>query len=78
MTQSTSCPLILKRASASRLSGEWSDDDYDVLRRWCRGMVWCLILFLYSRMIWPARWRVGCCHLLASKCTSGGSDGFLT
>ena len=31
VTQSTSCPLILKRASASRLSGEWSDDDYDVL-----------------------------------------------
>jgi hypothetical protein len=24
-------PLILKRASASRRSGEWSDDDYDVL-----------------------------------------------
>jgi len=23
--------LILERASASRLSGEWSDDDYDVL-----------------------------------------------
>jgi hypothetical protein len=23
--------LILKRASASRPSGEWSDDDYDVL-----------------------------------------------
>jgi hypothetical protein len=23
--------LILKRASASRLSGEWNDDDYDVL-----------------------------------------------
>jgi hypothetical protein len=23
--------LALKRASASRLSGEWSDDDYDVL-----------------------------------------------
>jgi hypothetical protein len=23
--------LILKRASASRCSGEWSDDDYDVL-----------------------------------------------
>ena len=23
--------LSLKRASASRLSGEWSDDDYDVL-----------------------------------------------
>jgi hypothetical protein len=24
-------PLILKRASASRSSGHWSDDDYDVL-----------------------------------------------
>jgi hypothetical protein len=24
-------PLILKRASASRPSGEWSEDDYDVL-----------------------------------------------
>jgi hypothetical protein len=24
-------PLILKRASASRSSGEWNDDDYDVL-----------------------------------------------
>jgi hypothetical protein len=23
--------LILKRASASRPSGQWSDDDYDVL-----------------------------------------------
>jgi len=29
--------LVLKRASASRLSGEWSDDDYDVLARWHRG-----------------------------------------
>jgi hypothetical protein len=28
--------LVLKRASASRLSGEWSDDDYDVL---CEGEV---------------------------------------
>src|SRR5262249_61185416 len=28
--------LILKRASASRSSGEWSDDDYDVL---CEGEV---------------------------------------
>jgi hypothetical protein len=23
--------LVLKRASASRTSGEWNDDDYDVL-----------------------------------------------
>jgi len=23
--------LLLKRAATSRLSGEWSDDDYDVL-----------------------------------------------
>jgi hypothetical protein len=28
--------LILKRASASRPSGEWNDDDYDVL---CHGVV---------------------------------------
>jgi hypothetical protein len=28
--------LLLKRAAASRLSGEWSDDDYDVL---CEGAV---------------------------------------
>jgi len=27
----TERPLILKRASASRSSGEWCDDDYDVL-----------------------------------------------
>src|SRR5262249_22920592 len=25
------CSLILKRASASRSSGEWNDDDFDVL-----------------------------------------------
>jgi hypothetical protein len=24
--------LILKRANTSRLSGQWSDDDYDVLK----------------------------------------------
>jgi hypothetical protein len=29
--------LILKRATASCLSGEWSDDDYDVL---ADGVVW--------------------------------------
>jgi hypothetical protein len=28
--------LLLKRATASRLSGEWSDDDYDVL---CEGVI---------------------------------------
>ena len=28
--------LVLKRAAASRLSGEWSEDDYDVL---CEGKV---------------------------------------
>jgi hypothetical protein len=27
--------LILKRASVSRLSGEWSNDDYDVLADGC-------------------------------------------
>jgi hypothetical protein len=29
-------PLILRRASASRLSGHWYDDDYDVL---CEGEI---------------------------------------
>jgi hypothetical protein len=29
-------PLILKRASASRPSGEWNEDDFDVL---CNGKV---------------------------------------
>jgi len=33
--------LTLKRASASRLSGEWSEDDYDVL---CEGEVVGLIM----------------------------------
>ena len=33
--------LILKRASASRPSGEWSDDDYDVL---ADGIVVCRIM----------------------------------
>ncbi len=28
--------LILKRASASRSSGEWNDNDYDVLPRMLR------------------------------------------
>jgi hypothetical protein len=28
--------LVLKRAAASRLSGDWSEDDYDVL---CQGAV---------------------------------------
>jgi hypothetical protein len=28
--------LLLKRATASRLSGEWSEDDYDVL---CEGVI---------------------------------------
>ena len=28
--------LVLKRASASRLSGEWNDDDFDVV---CDGVV---------------------------------------
>jgi hypothetical protein len=35
--------LILKRASASRLSGQWRDDDFDVLKN---GVVVGRILFL--------------------------------
>jgi hypothetical protein len=36
-------PLILKRASASRSSGEWRDDDYDVLEN---GVIVGRIFFL--------------------------------
>jgi len=36
-------PLILKRANASRLSGQWRDDDYDVLET---GVVVGRIFFL--------------------------------
>jgi hypothetical protein len=36
-------PLILKRASASRSSGQWRDDDYDVLEN---GVVVGRIFFL--------------------------------
>jgi hypothetical protein len=31
MTNTTQPSLILKRASVSRSSGQWRDDDYDVL-----------------------------------------------
>jgi hypothetical protein len=35
--------LILKRASASRSSGQWSDDDYDVLENGVVvGRIFCL------------------------------------
>ena len=37
--------LVLKRASASRLSGEWNDDDYDVL---CDGVVVGRILKVHA------------------------------
>ena len=36
-------PLILERANASRLSGQWRDDDYDVLET---GVVVGRIFFL--------------------------------
>jgi hypothetical protein len=29
-------PLILKRAKVSRPSGQWRDDDHDVLKKWRR------------------------------------------
>jgi hypothetical protein len=36
-------PLILKRASASRRSGQWRDDDYDVLENGVVvGRIFCL------------------------------------
>src|SRR6516164_2052392 len=42
--------LVLKRASASRLSGEWNDDDFDVL---CDGIV-------VGRIMKAAAVPVGC------------------
>jgi hypothetical protein len=44
--------LILKRVSASRPSGEWSDDDYDVL---ADGAVVGRIMRAYS----PQRGNIG-------------------
>src|SRR5215470_20162085 len=45
--------LILKRANASRLSGEWSEDDYDVL---CEGAVVGRIMKAAAAAPLPA-WR---------------------
>jgi len=39
----TTEPLLLKRASASRSSGQWRDDDYDVLEN---GIIIGRIFFL--------------------------------
>ena len=39
--------LILKRASASRASGEWNDDDFDVLADGVVvGRIFALIIFM--------------------------------
>jgi hypothetical protein len=49
--------LILKRDSASRLSGEWSDDDYDVL---ADGVVAGRIFrAAASPERWPWMWTLG-------------------
>src|SRR5215831_17535785 len=45
--------LVLKRAAASRLSGEWSEDDYDVL---CEGAVVGRIMEAAAAAPLPA-WR---------------------
>jgi hypothetical protein len=43
--------LILKRSSASRPSGEWNDDDYDVL---ADGAV---VGRIFEGTCGPSRWR---------------------
>ena len=45
-----SAPLILKRASASRPSGQWNDDDYDVL---ADGVVVGRILKVHAAPVGP-------------------------
>ena len=47
--------LILKRASASRPSGEWNDDDYDVL---CNGVVVGRIMQAASPVGTPWMWTL--------------------
>jgi len=47
--------LILKRASASRSSGQWSDDDFDVLangtlQTGCRPVSQVLIIWVVKKM----------------------------
>jgi hypothetical protein len=42
MTNTTQPSLILKRGSASRSSGQWRDDDYDVLENGVVGRIFFL------------------------------------
>jgi len=51
--------LILKRASASRPSGEWNDDDYDVL---CNGVVVGRIMQAASPVGTPWMWTLAFGH----------------
>jgi hypothetical protein len=52
--------LILKRAAASRLSGEWSEDDYDVL---CEGAVAGRIVKAAAAPVGtPWLWTLAYCH----------------
>ena len=52
--------LILKRASASRPSGEWNDDDYDVL---CDGVVVGRIIKVHAAPVGtPLMWALAFGH----------------
>ena len=71
-------PLILKRASASRPSGEWNDDDFDVL---ADGAVVGRILKVHGAPVgtpwmWTTKARKGP-RLSGAKFRLGGSGASL-
>ena len=70
--------LILKRASASRPSGEWGEDDYDVLADRCapRGMMTPCIFFLQRDLVINfAQTRLGTLRYIFAITDSGPESG---
>jgi hypothetical protein len=61
--------LILKRASASRPSGQWNEDDYDVVADGVRGRsAWCDPPMRPQRKtIGRERTRLGSCYIVAVR-----------
>jgi hypothetical protein len=61
--------LVLKRAAASRVSGEWSEDDYDVL---CEGAVVGRILKVHAAPVGsPWMWTLAFGHQEDCTATHG-------
>jgi hypothetical protein len=69
--------LMLKRASASRPSGEWGEDDYDVLADRCapRGMMTPCIFFAARFVINFAQTRLGTLRYIFAITDSGPESG---